>query len=199
MRTPQKDQQYLARLQDYYARCRSIPSYERLCRLWELASRSAVGKVLQRLSREGFVERSLDGDWVPARAFFERSLAQQSVQAGAPASDAGAGVVPVFLDEFLVDAPSRTLLLQVRGDSMSGVNIFDGDVVVVERRAQAAPGDIVVALVDGEFTVKRLLKDAKGWLLHPENSLFADIRPQGTLELVGVVVGLARRLRKGSA
>lgn len=199
MRTPQKDREYLARLQDYYARCRSVPSYERLRDLWELSSRSAVGKVLQRLNREGFVERSPDGDWVPARPFFERPLAQQSVQAGTPASDAEAGIAPTLLDELLVDEPSRTLLLRIRGDSMRGANIFEDDVVVVERRAQASPGDIVVALLDGELTVKRLLKDAQGWLLHPENSDFADLRPQGALELVGVVVGLARRLRKGAA
>ena len=82
---------------------------------------------------------------------------------------------------------------------MSGANIFEGDVVIVERRQAAAPGEIVVALVDGELTVKRLLQDAQGWLLHPENPAFADIRPQGTLELVGIVTGLARRFAKAGA
>lgn len=82
---------------------------------------------------------------------------------------------------------------------MREANIFNGDVVIVERQAQATPGEIVVALVDGELTVKRLLRDGAGWLLHPENPDFADIRPEGELTLVGVVTGLARRLRKGPA
>ena len=196
MRAAQTDPEYLARLQDYYARWRCIPAYDRLCQVLHLASRSAVGKVLERLRLQGYLERTPDGAWIPARRFFERFMAQQAVQAGDPAVDVGAGLTTVLLDDLLVDTPSRTLLLTVRGDSMSGANIFEGDVVIVERRQAAAPGEIVVALVDGELTVKRLLQDAQGWLLHPENPAFADIRPQGTLELVGVVSGLARRLRK---
>lgn len=196
MRTPQSDPDYLCRLQDYYARWRCIPAYDRLCQVLHLASRSAVGKVLERLRLQGYLERTPDGTWIPARRFFERFMARQAVQAGDPAVDVEAGLTTLLLDELLVDAPSRTLLLTVRGDSMSGANIFEGDLVIVERRQAAAPGEIVVAVVDGELTVKRLEKDTQGWLLHPENPTFSDIRPQGTLELVGVVIGLARRLRK---
>ena len=199
MRTPQSDPEYLARLQDYFARWKTIPSYERLCALWGLASRSAAGKVLERLRRAEFLERTPDGAWVPARRFFVRQLARQAVQAGNPAADVEAGMTALLLDDLLVDTPSRTLLVKVRGESMREANIFDGDVVIVERQAQAAPGEIVVALVDGELTVKRLLRDGAGWLLHPENPEFADIRPEGELTLVGVVTGLARRLRKGQA
>lgn len=196
MRSPQNDLEHLARLQDYYARYRCIPAYERLCALWGLASRSVVGKVLERFRRQELVERTPDGDWVPSRNFFERLLAVQSVQAGLPATDLQAGMTPTLLDDLLVDTPSKTILLTVQGDSMSGANIFAGDVVIVERQERAASGEIVVALVDNELTVKRLVKDDKGWLLHPENPAFADIRPQGYLRLIGVVTGLARRLKK---
>lgn len=197
MRTSQSDPAYLCRLQDYYARWRCIPAYERLCQVLQLSSRSAVGKVLERLRIQGYLERTPDGAWIPARQFFERFLARQAVQAGEPSVDTDAGLTTLLLDELLVETPSRTLLVTVRGDSMSGANIFEGDVVIVERQETAAPGEIVVALVDGELTVKRLEKDAQGWLLHPENPSFSDLRPRGTLELVGVVAGLARRFRKG--
>lgn len=80
--------------------------------------------------------------------------------------------------------------------TVSGANIFAGDVVIVERQESAAAGEIVVALIDNELTVKRLVKDGEGWLLHPENPDFADIRPQGELRLIGIVTGLARRLKK---
>lgn len=192
------DPQYLGKLQDYYARWRSLPSYDRLCRVLGLASRSAVAKVLERLRAQGFLERTPDGVWVPARAFFERPLARQSVQAGAAQLDADAGLETLLLDELLVPSPSRSLLVPVRGDSMREAGIFEGDLLVVERTQEAAPGDVVVALVDSEMTVKRLLRDASGWLLHPENPEFEDIRPQGALELVGVVTGLARSIRKGT-
>jgi repressor LexA len=155
--------------------------------------------VLERLRRAEFLERTPDGAWTPARRFFERQLARQAVQAGNPAVDVEVGMTALLLDDLLVDTPSRTLLVKVRGESMREANIFNGDVVIVERQAQATPGEIVVALVDGELTVKRLLRDGAGWLLHPENPDFADIRPEGELTLVGVVTGLARRLRKGPA
>jgi repressor LexA len=199
MRTPQKDPEYLARLQDYYSRHRIIPTYERLCTLWQLASTSAVVKVLERFRRQELVERNPDGAWIPSRSFFERFLAQQAVQAGLPDADLNAGLTPVLLDDLLVDTPSRTLLIPVRGDSMFGANIFDGDVVIVERQENAAVGEIVVAAVDGELTVKRLLRDVDGWVLHPENPAFADIRPQGELRIIGIVTGLARRLKKASS
>jgi len=198
MRTTHPDPEYLSRLQDYYARWRCIPSYERLCEIFTLSSRSAVGKVLERLRQQGYLERTPDANWIPSRKFFERYLAEQAVQAGQPAPDAGAGLTPLLLDDMLVDTPSKTLLITVRGESMSGANIFEGDVVIVERQSAASSGEIVVAVVDGELTIKRLLKDARGWLLHPENPAFADIRPEGSLELVGVVTGLARRLRRSA-
>lgn len=198
MRTAHSDPEYLCRLQDYYARWRSVPAYDRLCQLWGLASRSAVAKVLERLRQQGFLERTPDGAWIPLQRFFERFMARQTVQAGAPDADADAGMTPLLIDELLVDTPSRTLLVTVRGDSMIDANIFEGDVVVVNRQAEAAPGEIVVALVDGELTVKRLQRDSGGWLLHPENPDYPDIRPKGGLELVGVVTGLARRLRKSA-
>jgi repressor LexA len=198
MRTPRNDSDYLAQLQDYYARQRCIPAYERLCRLWGLASRSAAAKVLERLRLQDFIERNADGAWVPTRRFFERPLAKQFVQAGQPATDAEAGLSHLLLDELLIDMPSRTLLLKVRGDSMIDANIFENDLVIVERQTQAMPGDIVVALVDGELTVKRLLKDQHGFLLRAENAAYPDIRPQGELTLIGVVTGLARRLRKAT-
>ncbi len=198
MRTPQNDLEHLARLQDYYARHRSIPAYERLCTLWGLASRSAVSKVLERFRHQGLIERTPDGDWVPSRSFFERLMARQTVQAGTPATDLQSGVTPTLLDDLLVDTPSKTILLTVQGDSMSGANIFAGDVVIVERQESAVAGEIVVALVDQELTVKTLIKDGDGWLLHPENPSFSDIRPQGELRLIGVVTGLARRLKKSS-
>ena len=196
MHITQNDLEYFIRLQDYYARYRCIPAYERLCALWGIASRSAVGKVLERFRRNELVERTPDGDWIPSRSFFERLLAVQSVQAGLPAVDLQAGMTPTLLDDLLVDTPSKTILLTVQGDSMSGANIFAGDVVIVERQESATAGEIVVALIDNELTVKRLVKDGEGWLLRPENPAFVDIHPQGEMKLIGVVTGLARRLKK---
>ena len=196
MPTPNNDAAYLASLRDYYSQYRCIPSYDRLCSLWGVSSRATVAKALERLRQHDLIQRTPDGNWVPARQFFARLMAKQSVRAGLPDADHDAGLTPFHLDELLVDTPSKTLLLTIIGDSMTEANIIDNDVVIVERAEIASVGEIVVALVDGELTVKRLLRDAGGWVLHPENPNYPDIRPHGELRLIGIVIGLARRLRK---
>ena len=64
------DAAYLARLQDYYARWRSLPAYEPLQAVLGLASRAGIGKVLHRLRDAGFLERTPDGRWTPTGALF---------------------------------------------------------------------------------------------------------------------------------
>ena len=81
-----KDTEYLAKLQDYYADWKSIPSYAKLCEVFGIASKSWVKTILTRLSEANFIERTPDGVWVPTRSFFARPLAESSVQAGMPVS-----------------------------------------------------------------------------------------------------------------
>jgi repressor LexA len=77
---------------------------------------------------------------------------------------------------------------------MQDAGILDGDLVVVEKSASAKRGDIVVAIVDSQFTLKRLELEAGKFVLKPENKAYPVIRPQGTLEIFGVMVGLVRKL-----
>lgn len=191
-----KDPDYLGRLRDYYARWRSLPSYNRLADLLGLASRSAVGKVLVRLCDAGFLERTPDDMWVPTRRFFERPLADVRVPAGVPATLADAASDTLVVDEYLIDKPSQTVLVTVKGDSMIDAGIHTGDVVVVEKGVKAKPGDIVIAIVDNEFTVKTLAMERGKPVLRPANRAYPVIRPRGTLEIFGVVVGLARKYRR---
>ncbi len=100
------------------------------------------------------------------------------------------------IDEMLVDKPSSTTLIPVRGDSMIEAGIHDGDIAVVEKRNLANLGDIVVAIVDNEFTLKTLDKERGKYILRPANPAYPVIRPQGTLEIFGVLIGLIRKYRK---
>jgi repressor LexA len=99
------------------------------------------------------------------------------------------------IDEFLVSHPSRTILITVKGDSMIDAGIHAGDVVVVEKRVAANVGDIVVAILDNEFTLKRLDRERGRLVLKPENKAYPVIRPKGDAEIFGVVVGLCRKYR----
>jgi hypothetical protein len=116
------------------------------------------------------------------------------VQAGLPAEAADVLPEAMHIDTHLIEIPSRTILLRVRGASMRDAGLLPDDTVVVLRGAVACPGDIVVALVDGEYTVKRLDIDDSGQpVLRAANPEFEDVRPAEELEVVGVVVGQFRR------
>ncbi len=79
------------------------------------------------------------------------------------------------LDELAVTAPAATFFVRAGGDSMTGAGIFSGDILVVDRSITPVHEDIVVAVVHGEFTCKRLLIRDRHITLHPENTEFADI------------------------
>ena len=99
------------------------------------------------------------------------------------------------LNDYLVRNKPATFMFTVRGDSMIGAAIEDGDKVVVDRALQAKNRDIVVAAVDGEYTIKRLYKYRGKVELRAENPRYAPITfADGTeLQVWGVVVGVVRR------
>jgi repressor LexA len=188
------DGQYLAKLQDYYARHRVLPSYASIGSLVGLNSKASVADMVLRLKAERFLESSPDRRLKPGKRFFERPL-DGSVRAGFPDAAAQSAPETLSIDEFLVSHPSRTILITVKGDSMIDAGIHAGDVVVVEKRVAANVGDIVVAILDNEFTLKRLDRERGRLVLKPENKAYPVIRPKGDAEIFGVVVGLCRKYR----
>ncbi len=189
-----RDADYLDRLRDYYADARRIPSHQRICELMGFASKAAANKLLRRLEAAGFLRRTPDDDaWMPAGRFFERPLAEASVRAGAPLPTEAVAAEPFLVDDYVVRTPSRTVLIPVRGDSMVEAGIHEGDIAVVERGRAAGKGDFVVAIVDNEFTLKELDLERGRFILKPHNPAYPVIRPQGELEIFGVMVGLVRR------
>jgi len=193
MPTPNRDNEHLAKLRDYYADARRIPSQQRIAALIGF-SKAAARKFLERLETQGFLARTPDDDaWMPAKRFFERPLADATVPAGMPVLANDVGGDPFFVDDYLVRTPSRTAMIPIKGESMIDAGINDGDIAVVERGTAASAGDFVVAIVDNEFTLKELAIERGKFILRPHNKAFPVIRPQGSLEIYGVMVGLVRR------
>ena len=188
------DRSYLASLQDYYARHRALPSYASIGQLLGLRSKSSVAAMVARLKLAGFVDSTPDKRLAPTRRFFERPLAVDPVHAGMPERIDDAPADALTIDNYLIERPSQTVLVRVKGDSMIDAGILDGDLVVVEKTPSAKRGDIVVAIVDNQFTLKRLDLDRGRFVLKPENKGYPVIRPEGTLEIFGVMVGLVRKL-----
>ena len=87
--------------------------------------------------------------------------------------------------------PGKAFAVRVRGDSMIDAGIFSGDIVVLEQK-EARPGDIVAALIDGENTLKRLIKEHGRVYLKAENENYPNLDPVEKLDIQGVVVSVLR-------
>lgn len=188
------DQKHLNALRTHWKEHKAFPSMAKLADVLGLASSGGVFKVIGRLVDAGYLER-VEGRIAPTRAFFALPVMGQ-VRAGLPQEqDQSAGLEMVGVEDYLIQNPERTVFCRVRGDSMKDAGMLDGDMVVVERNPPTKTGDIVVALVDNELTVKYLhpLKGSGGWVLKPANPDYPDIVAQQSLEVLGVVVGLFRR------
>ncbi|EFG33252.2 peptidase S24-like protein [Parascardovia denticolens DSM 10105 = JCM 12538] len=95
-------------------------------------------------------------------------------------------------DENVIIHPDTTFIVTVAGDSMQGAGIFDGDLLIVDRSLPAQENDVVIAAIDGELTVKRLVIDQEGNpVLHPENPSYPDIHLYWEADALiwGVVLG----------
>jgi DNA polymerase V len=100
------------------------------------------------------------------------------------------------LNELLVANQAATYFVRVAGDSMTGAGIHDGDLLVVDRSLEPGTGKIVIACVDGEFTVKRLLrKGGRPWLM-PENPAYRpmEIKEERDISIWGVVTAVVRQV-----
>ena len=119
-----------------------------------------------------------------------------SVVAGFPSPAEQYAEPPLDINEYLVKRRESTFLMRVDGDSMREAAILDKDVIVVDRSLRPASGDIVVASIDGEFTVKYFRKDRAGVRLEPANPEFPVIwlRPGQQLQYFGKVIGVVRKM-----
>jgi DNA polymerase V len=112
-----------------------------------------------------------------------------SVPAGfpSPAEDFIEG--PLDLNRYLIHHPAATFFVRVIGDSMTGVGIYPNDLLIVDRAVDPISGSIVIAVINGDLTVKRLHQSGQSIALLPENPAYQpiEITPAMTFEIWGVV------------
>ena len=118
-----------------------------------------------------------------------------SVVAGFPSPAEQYQEPPLDLNELLVKRPAATFFVRVQGSSMTGAGINDGDLLVVDRSLRPASGDVIIACVDGDFTVKTYRRDKDGVRLEPANPDFPVIRikPGQELDYFGKVTACIHR------
>ena len=119
------------------------------------------------------------------------------VQAGFPSPADDFIDCEIDLNDFLVINPAATFHVRVAGWSMRDAGIYSGDYVTIDRSLQASQGDIVLAIIDGEFTIKRLHQEKGSWYLMPENNSFESISVNEETEIIGVAIASFRKIKKG--
>ena len=172
------------------------PSFREIARYFEMVGTRAVEKHLIALEKKGFIRRGKG-----ARAI--EVIGQSSGRAIPILGQVAAGV-PILAEEHLlghlmldptIARFEDVFLLKVQGESMRNAGILDGDLVLVKPQADAETGETVVAMIEGEATVKRLVKRAGEVILEPENPAFSPIIITGEdegLKIIGKVIALFR-------
>lgn len=176
----------------FYQKYHRMPSYSEMMELFGFKSKNAVYRLVQKMLDAGVVAKDSLGRLIPTTLFDEIPFVG-SVKAGFP-SQAEEVREGVSLESMLVgEKKSDTYLFEVDGESMIDAHIADGDMVLVERTSKAKEGEIIIAEIDGEHTMKYLrFTNGKPWL-EPANKAFKPMHPTQSFSIVGVVKAVIRK------
>src|SRR3990167_3446567 len=183
---------YQTKLESFYSQNKRMPTYSEMTKLFNFKSKNAVFRVVEKLMEAGLVAKDHLGRLMPSQVFGEIPKLGL-VTAGLPASVEEELADTVNLDDLLVKNKSLTYMLEVDGDSMIDAHIEKGDMVLVEKTSSAKDMDIVIAEVDGEFTMKYFRKKGdKAWL-EPANKNYQPIYPTHSLNINAVLKAVIRK------
>lgn len=178
----EKQQEVLEIIRRYLMKNGQSPTVREIARELRVRSTCTVHKHLAALEKKGFITKikygyrsiELPGEYSPKQTKFTPVPLLGRVAAGQPllAAENVDGFLPIPAD---MAQGEGLFALKVRGDSMRDAGIFDGDIIVAHQQSTADNGDIVVALLDEEATVKRFFREPDHVRLEPENPEYAPI------------------------
>lgn len=192
-----KDKKLRSRIRDIVRFRREsgrMPSFSELGEITGLRSKNAVSKLVGKLEKLKVLERDSKGKLIPV-SIANPVKVLGIVEAGFPSPAEEELVDTLSLDDFLIQNREATFLLKVSGDSMSGAGILQGDMVIVDKGQTPKSGDIVIAQVDGEWTMKFLRKRGDNITLVPANPKYQPIKPKNELKIAGVVTAVVRKYK----
>jgi repressor LexA len=176
----------------FYRANRRMPSYAEIMKLIGFKSKNAVYKLVRALEKKGAMKKDRKGRLIPRKLFGEIKVLGV-VEAGFPSPAEEELVDTMTLDEWLIRNKEATYMLKVKGDSMIEAGIMEGDMVLVDRSRTPVSGDIVIAEVDGEWTMKYFSKRGGKVALVPGNKKYKPIIPTQELTIAAVVVAVIRK------
>ncbi|MBP7764877.1 MAG: transcriptional repressor LexA [Deltaproteobacteria bacterium] len=176
----------------FYRRQKRMPTYTEMMDLFEVRSKSVVSYWIDKLIEKGILEKDAQGFLKLSDISFGIPLVG-NIAAGLPASAEENTRDVVSMDAYLVAKPESSFLLRVTGDSMIGAGIMEGDLVVVERNREPKNGDIVLAEVDGQWTLKYFRRKGGQVMLEAANPAYPMIYPREELKIGGVITAAVRK------
>ncbi len=179
---------------DFYRRKGRMPSFSEIGDMVGIKSKNAVYKLVNKLEKLKVLQRDDKGRLIPG-SIASPVKVLGTVEAGFPSPAEEELSDTLSLDDLLIKNPQATFLLKVSGCSMSEAGILPGDMVIVDKGQAPKSGDIVIAEVDGEWTMKYLNKKGDGVTLIPANSKYKPIKPKKELKIAGVVTAVIRKYR----
>lgn len=189
-----KMKQYIKRVNEFYLNSKRMPSYSEMLRLLGLKSKNAVFKIISQLVDEGLLQKDRTGRLLPVKLQKPVRLLG-FIQAGFPSPAEEETLDLMSLDEYLISNPQATFLLKVDGDSMIEAGIHPGDLVLIQKGLTPKNEDIVVACVDGEWTLKYFEKHKGKIILRAANKKYPPIEPKQELVIAGVVIANVRKYK----
>ncbi len=207
------------KIYDFYHAKFRMPSYAEICILCNLKSKNTAHNLVKKLQALGYVSTDKTGKIIPTSVSTSTSTKASAalekisqpkvpqskesplillglVEAGFPTPSEETLHENISLDDWVIDKKEASFMLKVKGDSMQDAGILDGDMVIVERTSSPKVGQIVVAEVDGSYTMKYLKKDSAGRMyLEPANSDFKSIYPKEDLRINAVVKAVVRKYK----
>lgn len=180
------------KLLSFYTSNKRMPSYSELAEIYGFKSKNAAYNLANNFITENILEKDVKGFLIPGRSFNSIQILG-TVQAGFPGFATQETGEHLSLDEWLVNDSDATYILKVSGDSMINAGILEGDYVIVERTQNYTVGDIVIAEINNEWTMKYLRIENKKHYLRAANDEYPDIYPDGDLKIHAVVRSLVRK------
>jgi SOS regulatory protein LexA len=198
------------KLDAFYRAHRRMPSYQEAVKVLDVKSKDTAYRYIRELIVLGFLERDKAGKLIPKSTQKNTLLVHAVSRAETPSPITGIKLLglieagfptpaeeslleQISLDEWLIPKREASFMLKVKGQSMKDAGINDGDMVIAERANTAPVGSIVVAEIDGDWTLKYLRRNSKGYYLEAANNEYPDLRPKEKLSIAAIVRGVIRK------
>jgi SOS regulatory protein LexA len=178
-------------LRTFYRNHKRLPSYREAAALFGFRSTKSAYRLVGTLIDEGLIAKDSAGKLIPGESFYGMRVLGL-VEAGFPSPAEEELIDTMSFDEYLGADKESRFILRVKGESMRDEGIRPGDMVIVERSRNPKAGDIVIANIDGEWTMKYYRTQGKRAWLEAANSEFPPMVPEERLEIAAVVKAVVR-------